>query len=210
MMHYRPLPRSSPPEGQLLRAIVTSIFFLVIASRPAHAIIAANGLIFDSMPAMFGLPWIGNIQYQAHLQEIPARPFLCANDLESLSFSNGARHLNRQNNDSILSEPQRTKDGIPVALLVRRGTCSFEEKAREAMKLANVDFIIVHDDRSRTQLVPMSASDTAEIANHLLFVSHETGLRKFATILSSFCLPIAIAAHTLAHRTSSNAAGTIQ
>lgn len=173
-----------PATGWWHHAIVTPILILVFASRPAHAVITANGLVFDSMPAMFGLPWISNMEYQAYLQEMPGRPLLCASDEDpSLSLSNRGQHLNHQSHSSMLSEPQRTKDGIPVALLVSRGTCSFEEKAREAMKFANVDYIIVHDDRSRTQLVPMSASDTSEISNHLLFVSYETGLRKFETIL---------------------------
>lgn len=157
---------------------------LTLTSSPATAALAVNGLLFDSMPAIFGSPWVSNIQYQAHLQELENRPFLCENDQVTLSLSNGGRRDSQRakdpNSNDVSSETRPIQDGLPVALLVSRGACSFEEKAREAMKLPNIDFVIVYDDRSRTQLVPMSASDKTETTDHLLFVSHSTGLRKFA------------------------------
>ena len=163
------------------RRIYSALFnLLLMTSSPANAALAVNGLLFDSMPAIFGSPWISNIQYQAHLQELVNRPFLCENDEVTLSLSNGDRRDSqrlKEHND-VSSETRPIQDGLPVALLVSRGACSFEEKAREAMKLPNVDFVIVYDDRSRTQLVPMSASDKTETSDHLLFVSHSTGLRK--------------------------------
>lgn len=135
-----------------------------------HATIAAEGLLFDSMPAVFGLPWVSHIQYQAHLQVISGRQFLCENDDTIVESSGDRRRLQH-------TEPHATNDDLPIALLVSRGACSFEEKSREAMKFRNVAFVIIYDDRSRTQLVPMSASDKEPIFDRMLFVSHTTGLQ---------------------------------
>jgi hypothetical protein len=72
-----------------------------------------------------------------------------------------------------------TGDDLPVAVLISRGACSFEEKGREAMLLPNVDFCIIYDDRARTHLVPMSASEPDGITMGMMFVSYSTGVRKF-------------------------------
>ena len=163
----RPLSRVAAVGRRRIMTLFLSLLFF--HSSPTHAALAVNGRLFDSMPAIFGSPWVNNVQYQAHLQELPARPFLCESD--------EGRHVKEHNSVSMELEP--FQDSLPVALLVSRGACSFEEKAREAIKLPNVAFLIVYDDRSRTQLVPMSGSYEGEAMNYLLFVSHSTGLRKF-------------------------------
>ena len=62
-------------------------------------------------------------------------------------------------------------------MLVSRGACSFEEKARTAMAYDFIKYVIVYDDRARSALVPMSATDPDDITVGLLFVSHTTGMQ---------------------------------
>ena len=65
---------------------------------------------------------------------------------------------------------------VVVALLVRRGGCSFERKARAAMRLPNVEYVVVYDnDPSHVHLDTMSATDGKGIHLRLLFVSYESG-----------------------------------
>ena len=64
---------------------------------------------------------------------------------------------------------------VTVALLVSRGGCSFELKARNAMLIPEVAFVIIYDDHNQSHLVPMSATDAHGITVRLLFVSSTTG-----------------------------------
>ena len=146
---------------------------LLATTTGSDAAITVDGIEFDSMPAIFGVAWASNVDYRAHLQSLPNHPFLCEDEDSFL-------HRNLKKNASIsVVEPYSTADNLPIAVLASRGGCSFEEKARVAMHLLNVDFVIVYDDRERSSLVPMSATDPAGISVGMLFVSQSTGSRKF-------------------------------
>lgn len=158
------------------------LFVWISLTREAVAVLTVDKRAsFDSMPAMFGSPWITDTQYQARLQALPARPFLCEND-ETASFvttKNWGRRLGQLDTNNITQQLERklVQNELPIALLVSRGACSYKEKAREAMKLPNVDFVIVFDDQAKQPLVAMTSSDSSEGQNvHLLFVSYGTGL----------------------------------
>lgn len=161
------------------------LFVWISLTREAAAVLTVDKRAsFDSMPAMFGSPWVTDTQYQARLQALPARPFLCEDD-ETASFvttKNWGRRLGQLDTNNITQQLERklVQNELPIALLVSRGACSYKEKAREAMKLQNVDFVIVFDDQAKQPLVPMTSSDSSEGQNvHLLFVSYGTGLRTF-------------------------------
>lgn len=69
-------------------------------------------------------------------------------------------------------------DNIPVAVLVKRGKCSFEEKAKNALSLLPshvVKYIIIYDDKKGRRLVPMSANESGNVDVGLVFVSLATG-----------------------------------
>jgi hypothetical protein len=111
--------------------------------------------------------------YMAHIQLLEDNPFLC----QGAGLTNFSRRL--PGKTEAVVEPT---DGIPVALLTSRGACSFEEKARTAAKYGDfVKYVIVYDDRARSALVPMSATDPDGITVGMLFVSQTTGLRKLYT-----------------------------
>lgn len=206
-------------------------FVLTILRIPeCHATLSVEDgvLEFDSMPAIFGMPWLHNVEYQAHLQFFDDRPFLCQDTSDVLSLpmldddnsddsteqhaSDGENDLGdgRMLNDDLIdnddihdvdghgddidattpvlenlshgetksTKPHGVADDLPVAMLVSRGACSFEEKAREALLLPNVKFCVIYDDRSRTHLVPMSASESNDLDVGMIFVSYNTGIRK--------------------------------
>lgn len=139
------------------------------------------------MPAVFGMIWQPGIEYYAHLQFLPDHIFLCNNeDITSLSSDANGRLLSHRNNQT--THP--TSDGLPVVLLVSRGGCSFEEKARNAMKIDLVKYLIVCDDRVRpspfTKLVPMSATNPTNVDVGMLFVSYTSGMKLITMIHDQF------------------------
>lgn len=136
-----------------------------------------------SMPAKFGMNWRNGIDYFAQLQLLPEHLFLCHDDESaSVTLDMNSRLLSH-GTGSLNSSIHSTNDGVPVALLVSRGECSFEEKARMAMQINNVAYVIVFDDRVRPttkpNLVPMSATDATGIDMGMLFVSYASGMREY-------------------------------
>lgn len=147
--------------------LVPVVVMMFLTSGAEAAITLANGknITFDSMPATFGMTWVSNVEYRARLLYLPGDPFLCDGILA----------------DDTITAADDDDDDLPIAVLASRGGCSFEEKARVAMNLKNVTFVIVYDDRKRTRLVPMSShsGSAADVSVGMLFVSESTGDRKF-------------------------------
>jgi hypothetical protein len=68
----------------------------------------------------------------------------------------------------------RPLDGLPVALLVERGMCTFYEKAEMAAKYGpSVQYVVIYDNQIAPDLVPMSSETDSGMT--LLFVSATTG-----------------------------------
>jgi hypothetical protein len=146
--------------------LVLQCSFLSIAVEATITIGERN---FQSMPAVFGKPFslVGSYD-PAHLQLLQADDqFLCHRAPEN------ERHLRATDTTNHIVPT----DGLPVAVLVSRGSCSFEEKARAAMAYGFIQYVIVYDDRARAALVPMSATDPDGITVGMLFVSHMTGMQ---------------------------------
>lgn len=163
------------------QSVTAVILLLLLTANEARATITVGAIEFESMPAIFGMTWVSNVEYRAHLQMLPSHPFLCDNDegilhrkLKKVANLVSLRTLSAKQNERL-----KITDDEPIAVLTSRGGCSFEEKARQAMTMDNVAFVIVYDDRERSALVPMSASDPAGIGVGMLFVSQSTGSRKF-------------------------------
>mmetsp|Transcript_25553 Transcript_25553/g.38730 ORF Transcript_25553/g.38730 Transcript_25553/m.38730 type:complete len:391 (+) Transcript_25553:135-1307(+) len=154
-------------------------FFLVLIYfllGSVESTIHAGGLNFESIPAMFGTGFDEGMQYQAYLQYMPTHPYLCnMHDNSTI----GASYENVQSSvDTYIQGNQTRKETLPVALLVRRGICSFEDKALIAMALRiKPRFVIVYNDRSQSDLVHMGSSNRYDIDIHMVFVSYTTGLK---------------------------------
>lgn len=155
-------PRGKNTAEKLCWSVVV-VMMLLTSGVEATITLAKNGNItFDSMPATFGMTWVSNVEYRAHLLYLPNDPFLC-------------KQQDGTSVESIIGAAE--DDDLPIAVLASRGGCSFEEKARVAMNMKNVSFVIVYDDRKRTRLVPMSShsDSTADVSVGMLFVSESTG-----------------------------------
>ena len=141
--------------------LVLAILAALSASVSATVILPEYNRSFHSLPALFGQPLPSDIPVTAYLQIINDWPLLC-------------------------EEPDRTPDpnavvtpddGIPVALLVERGTCTFWEKAETASLWSPpVQYVIVYDNEEKPELVPMGSKLESNMT--LLFVTQQTGLGK--------------------------------
>lgn len=173
---------------------------------------------WDSLPANFGKTFELNVEYKAHLQYIVMDnndvSYLCgyhdtSSETKSSSSSSSIQDwlLKMRSGDN--ESPQRivnyvqnaTKkliipknDELPIVLLVRRGICSFEEKARTVFDINRsfdnennnnnndrsrplISYIIVYDDQQHKHLVDMSATNSYGLDDiGLLFVSYKTGI----------------------------------
>lgn len=114
---------------------------------------------FHSLPALFGNSLPLENPVKAYLQRIDDWPLLCADADKSI------------NSDAIVTPD----DGLPVAMLVERGKCTFWEKAEVASSWKPpVEYVIVYDTEPTAELVPMSSDLESNMT--LLFVTRKSGL----------------------------------
>jgi hypothetical protein len=124
---------------------------------------------FSSMPAMFG-DQISEDEspVMAHMMILKDLPLMCQEDMDEFS-----RLHTDDRNVSMEIDIQPPEDGLPVALLVQRGKCTFYEKARVASHWPAVKYVVVYDNELNPELVPMSSEYPINIT--LLFVSYMSG-----------------------------------
>ena len=132
---------------------------------------------------MFGRKWPEGDSLRAHLRTVEGRPLLCEDEVVAGSSGSG----NATGEVGALHEDMvpRPSDGLPVALLAKRGGCTFYEKSVVASAWDAVDFLIVYDndDSKLAGLVPMSSEYPSDLS--LLFVTYSSGIgecgRPFST-----------------------------
>lgn len=140
---------------------------------------------FTSMPGLFG----GQLGYNdppvmAHLTVIKDWLQLCPRDDEGQQTDMDQQqqeqpenvHAQHDNNKYHLETPD---DGLPVALLVERGGCTFYEKAMVAEQYfdGTVQYLVVYDNEMSPDLVPMSSEHPTNTT--LVFVSNPSGEGEF-------------------------------
>ncbi|CAB9516133.1 protein ligase RNF167 [Seminavis robusta] len=130
------------------------------------ATVMYGGYTFESMPSHFGRTWFP-----------PGRNFPAR--LQFL-HGNGSRLCHGMANETELALPGLVipPDNSPVALLVERGDCSFQDKANMAMKaFPAVRYMVVYDNVQSNNLVSMRESSSADnITLGMLFVSYRAGM----------------------------------
>lgn len=138
----------------------------------------------------------------AYLTMIPNQPYMCPDELKNIHpqpppqfFNNNdvddededtimdndmMVHSNNNNNKTLFNyldaiEPlPAPDDGLPIALLVERGLCTFWEKAELAARYGPaVQYVIIFDDIVSPDLVTMSSVESTDMT--LLFVSSQSG-----------------------------------
>jgi hypothetical protein len=151
---------------------------------------------YISLPALFG----GVLRYNdppvmAHLTLIKDWPLLCQRQgdssddesvysIENISEGNEIEVETSNNINIIANNYANTEqppfvldtpdDGLPVALLVERGRCTFYEKAIMASQyFDNVQYLVIYDNEMSPDLVPMSSDRPTNIT--LLFLSNMSG-----------------------------------
>jgi hypothetical protein len=115
---------------------------------------------FLSLPAVFGRRFPAEDSVYAYLQAIDDWPPLC---------KQGGR-------TPVPEDVVTPDDGLPVALLVERGICTFWEKGQMALFWPAVQYVIVYDQTYKDELVPMSSNQNTKVG--LVFVTRASGLRK--------------------------------
>ena len=157
---------------------------------------------YTSMPAMFGgLLSREEPPVLAHLVYMKDRPLMCSSSSSGSSSGsatatasgaasgeqeqqeqsgNGNKNdddnsaTNNSTTTTIHQKIQTPSDGLPVAVLVERGSCTFWEKAEEAAKLGDaVRYVVVYDNEMSPDLVPMSSEFPSNMT--LFFVSMMSG-----------------------------------
>lgn len=184
----------SSPHSRLCSCYVMLIWTAFVA-------VGAHGTIFtyvngtheraneyESLPALFGVPFLDGRLYEGVLQYLVENPFLCDEiQWNHTSFVDLPPPLsavpprNKEDEDSseeattFPSEPSGMIE--PVVMLASRGQCPFHAKALVAESLgARVEYLIVHNHNwdGEDVVVPMySEFGTSRL--RILSVSHRTG-----------------------------------
>lgn len=160
------------------------ILWLAIFITVSHNVVLGSISVaeksFTSNPATFGRVLKPDIEYKAHMQFLSSDQFMCEpppmtavrSRLRDIKVPQKFKPpLESSLNFSSPEDFVNPHDGTPVVLLVSRGKCSFEDKARAAMTIAKVEYLVIFDDRTRSDLVTMSASEPDSINIGLLFIS---------------------------------------
>lgn len=187
---------------QTIIIIAASLLLSLLTARTADATvtISSTGKQYRSRPASFGLELEDGLEYAALLQVVEDDLHLCAGigehgedgPIRGDGDADGPLKDESSENDSInLTEMKPRKinvvpsDDVPVAILAKRGQCSYETKARVAQTLTlphgAVKFLIVYndDENDGQRLVAMSPDTPGDKKWEdlgLVFVSHKSGV----------------------------------
>jgi hypothetical protein len=163
---------------------------LIQRTTDATVVLPEYNRSFTSMPALFG----GELGYNdppvmAHLTLIKEWPTLCHRQQgedggDENDYQSGGNEEQAPDSATIPSQQQQQQqpqfsidfpdDGLPVALLVERGQCTFYEKAMVAQQYFQaVQYLVVYDNEMSPDLVPMSSEHPTNVT--LLFVSNMSG-----------------------------------
>jgi hypothetical protein len=164
------------------------------ASKPGRF---GGNLDENDPPVLAHLTLIQNQPYMCpdelkHIQPEPAVVSLNDDNNNSNNYQEGEEINSNNNNNNTLSNNSTTNtsivftyddiepipqppDGLPIAILVERGICTFYDKAIMASKYGDaVKYIIVYDDQiGASELVEMHSEYTTNMT--LLFVSSLSG-----------------------------------
>ncbi|KAK1733407.1 hypothetical protein QTG54_015966 [Skeletonema marinoi] len=190
---------------------------LLTTTTRATITLSTTGKQLHSRAADFGLTFEYDLQYVALLQYVPDDMHLChgvteihpdgevddkrevitvpseddgnstTDDGNGYSTDNDNKKKKKKGDDKIHITPSH---GVPVAILAKRGQCTYETKAKVASTLTSphgvVRFVIVYDDKMEDgehliTMMPKDGHDDEEARRMyeelgLVFVSYESGM----------------------------------
>lgn len=190
---------------------ILAILLLLAPVVRSTITLSSTGKQLHSRPAEFGLNFEYGLQYVSLLQYVPDDMHLCHGVQDINDHDDNSNAGKGGNNKKIIPVPSNggsnnnstdsnnnNKDdkihvtpsnGVPVALLAKRGQCSYETKARVASTLTSphgvVRFVIVYNDKMEDgerliTMMPKDGHDEARIDLYadlgLVFVSYESGM----------------------------------
>ena len=157
--------------GFAKRSIPILLVFVSCCISSAEAFVYANNETFNSLPALFGRYISESKFYQVRLQYFHENPYLC--EVDDKTRNSFVPPL------PITAPGNVTLPNVPIALLVGRGSCSFQQKANMAEKIhPSIEFLVVYNFRSTELdeediLVPMYSEGFTSLA--LVSISHNAG-----------------------------------
>lgn len=188
------------------------LFLLTTTTVRATITLSTTGKQLHSRAADFGLQFEYDLQYVALLQYVPDDMHLCHGATEihpdgeiddrrekvirvpsdgGVSSTNTNDETKNHQADENKIHIMPSTHGVPVALLAKRGQCTYETKAKVASTLTSphglVRFVIVYDDKMEDgeHLITMRPARDEDEGKQLyeelglVFVSYESGMGEF-------------------------------
>lgn len=154
----------------LMFAVAVVVFFGNLCTT-TEAYVYANNETYSSLPALFGRPIAESKFFQVRLQYFHENPYLCSvDDKTRKSFVPPV---------PITTPANVTFPNVPIALLVGRGNCSFQQKAIMAESIhPSIQFLVIYNYRTTENddedvLVPMYSEGFTRLS--LFSIAHSSG-----------------------------------
>lgn len=154
------------------RFLKTVFLLLVFNPLPkANAIVQAGNVSITSMEGLFGRPMSTGRIYRARLQFLRENPYLCED------YNPNATTFVQPAGPQLPTRTGNFSFADPIALLVARGECPYQRKAKVAEQMGvNVEFIIVYNfNANGKDLLTPLYSEFGSTRLMLLSISHHGG-----------------------------------
>lgn len=177
-------------KGNNNLSVVFGILLFLTGSAKSVVYLPEYNRTYDSLPGLFGGRLSTDENFppvQAYLTLVPNQQYMCQDELKHIQprpplgaftpvvNATATNGNDEDNNYAATIEPLPVpEDGIPIALLVQRGMCTFYEKAVMASHYGPaVKYVIIYDNQVAPDLVPMSSESSTDMT--LFFIASLSG-----------------------------------
>ena len=182
----------APNNNKILLSLLCLVALFVSPTRAVVSFPRYNE-DYTSLPARFGGQLAEDPPVRAYLTIVKDQPLMCTDEFQYLESGNSEDTQSPYNNTLDASMPidkqhdneivqtianqgivplPPAPNGLPIAILVERGNCTFYEKAIVASQYG-ARYVIIYDNTVVPDLVPMSSDYETDMT--LLFVSATAG-----------------------------------
>lgn len=177
-------------DYNFLSVVLGILLLFLTGSAKAVVYLPEYHRTYDSLPGLFGGRLSTDATFpsvQAYLTLVPNQQYMCQDELKHIQpkptigaftpvvNATATNGNDEDNNYAATIEPLPVpEDGIPIALLVQRGMCTFYEKAVMASQYGSaVKYVIIYDNQVAPDLVPMSSESSTDMT--LFFIASLSG-----------------------------------